>query len=70
LNGEQKQEDVKKWDSDFGDLIEYAKNPNYGKLKCFQCSLSPDGDDPIFIGIYMLIAKDLNNGELGKDEVQ
>ena len=43
--------------------IEYAKNPNHGKLECFHCTLSQDGDDPIFIGINRLIAKGLNNGE-------
>ena len=50
--------------------IEYARNPNYGKLECFHCTLSPDGDDPIFIGINRLIAKGLNNGEQGKDGAQ
>jgi hypothetical protein len=46
---QQEQEDLRKWDSDYQELMEFTKNPNYGKLKCFYCLLSPDGDDPIFI---------------------
>lgn len=44
--------------------LEYTKNPNYGRFKCFHCLSSPDGDDPIFI------AKGLNNDlqERGKVE--
>jgi hypothetical protein len=61
---QREQEDLRKWDSDYQDLMEYAKNPNYGRLECFQCLLSPDGDDPIFIGINRLVAKGLNNGTL------
>ncbi|MPZ08527.1 MAG: DDE-type integrase/transposase/recombinase, partial [Nitrososphaeraceae archaeon] len=57
------EEVVKKWDSDFLELMEYTKNPNYGRVKCFHCLLSPDGDDPIFIGINRLVAKGLDNGE-------
>jgi hypothetical protein len=60
---EQKREDVWKWDSDFLELMEYTRNPNYGRLRCFHCLLSPDGDDPIFIGINRLVAKGLDNGE-------
>jgi hypothetical protein len=32
--------------------------------------LSPDGDDPIFIGINRLVAKGLNNDEQKKGQVQ
>lgn len=60
---EQKREDVIKWNSDYQELMEYTKNPNYGKFKCFHCLLSPDGDDPIFIGINKLVAKGLSNGK-------
>ena len=45
--------------------MEYTKNPNYGRAKCFHCLLSPDGDDPIFIGINRLVAKGLINEENG-----
>ena len=52
-------EDVKKWDSDYLELMEYTKNANYGKVKCFHCLLSPAGDDPIFIGINRVVSKGL-----------
>ena len=48
----------KKWHSDYLDLMEYKRNPNYGKSKCFHCLLSPDRDDPIFIGIIDWSLKD------------
>ena len=56
-------EDVKKWNSDFIELMEYTRNPNYGKVKCFHCLLSPAGDDPIFIGINRLVVKGLVSGK-------
>lgn len=56
-------DEVRKWDSDYQELLEYSKNSNYGRFKCSHCLLSPDGDDPIFIGINRLVAKGLNNGE-------
>lgn len=52
---------VKRWNLDYLELMEYTKNPNYGKLKCFHCLLSPAGDGPIFIGINRLVAKGLTN---------
>jgi hypothetical protein len=58
---EQRSKDVKKWDSDYQELMEYTKISNYGRFKCFHCLLSPDGDDPIFIGINRLVAKGLSN---------
>ena len=60
--GEQKQEDVRKWNLGFHELMQHTKNPNYGRFKCFHCLLSPDGDDPIFIGINRLVAKEMLNG--------
>ena len=62
MNGERK-EDARKWNSDFLELIEYTKNPNYGNLKCFHCLSSPTGDDPIFIGINILVSKGLAEHE-------
>jgi hypothetical protein len=59
----EQEEDEKKWNSDFIELMEYTKNPNYGEIKCFHCLLSPAGDDPIFIGIKRLAAKGLTDGE-------
>jgi hypothetical protein len=50
--------------------MEYAKNTNYGRLKCFHCILSQAGDDPIFIDIKRLVAKGSINGEQEKDPIQ
>ena len=60
-------EQAKRWYSDYLDLMEYKRNPNYGKAKCFHCLLSLDRDDPIFIGINRLVAKGLEDD---KDESQ
>jgi hypothetical protein len=38
--------------------------------KASQCLLSLDDNDPIFIGIYRLVAKSLNNGTLQGDGIQ
>ena len=43
--------------------MEYKRNPNYGKTQCFHCLLSPDGDEPIFIGINRLVAKGLDENK-------
>jgi len=67
---QQEQEDARKWDSDYQELMEYTKNPNYGRLKCFHCLLSPNGNDPIFRGINRLVAKGLNNDAQQGDEIQ
>lgn len=39
--------------------MNYTKNENYGRTKCFDCLLEPKGDDPIFIGINRLVLKGL-----------
>jgi hypothetical protein len=52
-------EDTKKWYSDYLELMDYTKNGNYGRAKCFDCLLNPGGDDPIFIGINRLVSKGL-----------
>jgi len=54
-------EQTRKWYSDYLDLMEHKRNPNYGRTKCFHCLLSPDTDDPIFIGINGLVAKGLKH---------
>jgi predicted transcriptional regulator len=61
--------DMEKWNSDYLELMEYTKNPNYGKLKCFHCLLSPTGDDPIFIGINRLVSKGLIDGEQEEEHI-
>jgi hypothetical protein len=52
-------ERTRKWYSDYLELMEYRRNPNYGRAKCFHCLLSPERDDPIFIGINRLVARGL-----------
>ena len=58
-------EQTGKWYSDYLDFMEYRRNPNYGRTKCFHCLLSPDRDDPIFVGINRLVARGL---EKDKDD--
>ena len=65
-----KREDVKIWNSDYLELMEYAKNANYGRLKCFHCLLSPAWNDPIFIGINRLVTKGLTVGDQGIDPMR
>jgi hypothetical protein len=49
------------WYSDFLELMEYRKDPGYGKTKCFQCLLSTDREDAaIFIGINKVISRFLD----------
>ena len=54
-------EQTRKWYSDYLDLMEYRRNPNYGRTRCFHCLLSPERDDPLFIGINRLVAKGLED---------
>ena len=56
---EEFEEKVREWYSDYEELMEYKRNLNYGRAKCSHCLLSPDRDDPIFIGINRLVAKGL-----------
>jgi hypothetical protein len=59
-------DETRKWYSDYLDLMEHKRNPNYGKSKCFHCLLSPVRDDPIFIGINRLVAKGLEDDKADK----
>jgi catechol 2,3-dioxygenase-like lactoylglutathione lyase family enzyme len=56
-------ERTRKWYSDYLELMEHKRNPNYGRAQCFNCLLSPDRDDPIFVGINRLVAKGLKQNE-------
>ncbi|MGA7898790.1 MAG: hypothetical protein WCA39_08005, partial [Nitrososphaeraceae archaeon] len=51
--------DTRDISTDYLDLMDFKRNPNYGRTKCFHCLLSPERDDPIFIGINRLVAKGL-----------
>ena len=49
------------WCSDFERLMEYSRNAEYGKTKCFRCLLSPDREEAaIFIGINKVISRALD----------
>ena len=52
---------TRNWYSDYLDLMEVRRKPNYGRTKCFHCLLSPERDDPIFIGINRLVVKGLED---------
>jgi hypothetical protein len=54
-------EQTRKWYSDYLDLMDHKRNRNYGREKSFHCLLSPERDDPIFIGINRLVATGLEN---------
>jgi hypothetical protein len=58
---------TRKWYSNYLDLMEHKRNTSYGRAKCFHCLLSPDGDDPIFIGINKLVAKGLEDDKADKN---
>jgi hypothetical protein len=61
------QQEAERWRSDFIKLMEYRKNPEYGKSKCFRCLLSTDREEAgIFIGINKVISRalDTNDGIL------
>jgi hypothetical protein len=49
------------WYSDFLELMEYKKDPGYGKEKCARCLLSPDREEAaIFVGINKVISRFLD----------
>jgi hypothetical protein len=56
-------EEANKWYSDYMELMEYRKNPSYGRTKCFRCLLSPDMEESaLFIGINKVVARVLEDG--------
>lgn len=55
-------ERVNEWHKHYIELMDYMKNPDFGKRKCRDCLLSPNNEDSYF-GIYKFIANAL---ELGK----
>jgi hypothetical protein len=50
--------------------MRYKRNPNYGRIKCFHCLLSPERDDPIFIGINRLVTKGLQKNESQDNSIE
>jgi hypothetical protein len=52
---------AEQWRSDFIKLMEYSRNTEYGKTKCFRCLLSPDREEAaIFIGMNKVISRALD----------
>jgi hypothetical protein len=55
-------EEANKWYLDYIELMEYRKNPHYGRTKCFRCLLSPDMEESaLFVGINKVIARALED---------
>jgi hypothetical protein len=55
------EEEVDEWYSDYLGLMEYSRNPRFGKTKCDRCLLSPDREEAgIFIGINNIISRALD----------
>jgi hypothetical protein len=55
------QQEADRWRSDFIKLMEYRKNPEYGKSKCLRCLISTDRKEAgIFIGINRVISRGLD----------
>jgi hypothetical protein len=42
-------ERTREWYSEYLDLMEYRRNPNYGRTQYFHCLLSPERDDPTLV---------------------
>jgi hypothetical protein len=55
-------QEADQWYSDYVKLMEYSKNTEYGKTKCFRCLLSPDREEAaIFIGMNKVISRALDS---------
>jgi hypothetical protein len=50
-------EEIQKWNTEYYELLEYEKNPTFGRMKCTECLLSGSLDDPIFIGMEKVFAR-------------
>jgi hypothetical protein len=54
-------QEADQWYSDYVKLMEYGKNTEYGKTKCFRCLLSPDREQAeMFFGINKVISRALD----------
>jgi hypothetical protein len=54
---EKLKEEIQNWNKDYYELLEYRKNPIWGRMKCSKCLLSGSNDDPIFVGIEKVFAR-------------
>ena len=54
-------QEAEHWCFDFERLMEYSRNAEYGKTKCFRCLISTDREEAgIFIGINKVISRALD----------
>jgi len=61
------QEEANKWYSDYLELMEHRRDPEYGSTKCYECLLCPHRDESaLLIGIHKVIARGLEQ-EKGED---
>jgi hypothetical protein len=58
---EELNEEIQNWNKDYYELLEYRKNPTWGRMKCSNCLLSGSLDDPIFNGIEKVFARIVSN---------
>jgi hypothetical protein len=55
-------QEADQWYSEYVKLMEYCKNSEYGKTKCFHCLLSPDRENAgIFIGMNKVMSRALDS---------
>ena len=55
-------QEADQWYSEYVKLMEYCKNSEYGKTKCFRCLLSPDRENAgIFIGMNKVMSRALDS---------
>lgn len=66
------QDEANKWYSDYLELMEHIKDPEYGSTKCYECLLCPHRDESaLLIGIHKVIARGLEQEKKeGEEEVQ
>jgi hypothetical protein len=59
---EELKKEANKWYLQYLELMQYRKNPNYGKTKCYNCLLSTSREEAaIFIGINKVVARALED---------
>jgi hypothetical protein len=58
---EKLKEEIKNWNTNYYELLEFRKNPTLGRKKCSKCLLSGSHDDPIFVGIEKVFARIVSN---------
>jgi hypothetical protein len=52
-------EQFQSWKSDYLELYEFRKDPDYGRMKCYDCILSPSQDNGLTMGIFRVLVNSL-----------